>query len=287
MRPFLLNRFHLSTRFFQFKTKQILLHVVLLIISPLASARNLEEPPTDITYHAEGQVPIFTLESELRILKLPLDQKPLTSAGLNKNEIALTFDDGPDPEWTPVVLRTLKEHGVKATFFIMGKQAAAHPGLVKQILQEGHSIGNHTWDHAQLTKLTIEQARKEIQKTKDVLAKISSEVGLPIQPFFRFPFGDGALNPDLQSLIGEFNYANFFWRMSAHDSRTKDANVTLTWSVEMIEAYKKGIFLNHDVRPHTAKMLPYFLHELYLRGFKTIYFQAENTLDNNSLNVSQ
>lgn len=239
-------------------------------------ARNLEEPPTNITHRATGSLPVFSFESELRILKTPLDQKAKTTAGLKKREIALTFDDGPDPDWTPVVLQTLKDHGIKATFFLVGQKAKAHPELVKQILQEGHSVGNHTWNHAHLTKLSIEAARANIQKTKDVLDKIATQVGIPVQPFFRFPFGEGAKDPELLKLIGEFGYANFFWAMSAHDSRTKDPDVTLTWSVEMIEAHKAGIFLCHDVRAHTAKMLPYFLYELYRREFKIIYFQAES-----------
>jgi peptidoglycan/xylan/chitin deacetylase (PgdA/CDA1 family) len=252
-------------------------------LSSFSLARNLEEAPTEITHRAEGSIPIFTLASELRILPPPMDQTALTTGGLKKGEIALTFDDGPDPVWTPVVLNILRDHGVKATFFLVGRKAKAYPDLVKEILRDGHSIGNHTWDHSKLTLLSVDEARINIQKTKNILEKIGLEVGLLPQPFFRFPFGAGASNPIYKNLIGEFGYANFFWRMSAHDSRTKDPDVTLTWSIEMIEAYKRGIFLCHDVRPHTVKMLPYFLYELHRRGFKTIYHQAGPQVDNTIL----
>ncbi|MGZ3805879.1 MAG: hypothetical protein ACXVB4_16810, partial [Pseudobdellovibrionaceae bacterium] len=121
----------------------------------------------------------------------------------------------------------------------------------------------------------IEKVKEEITSTQKVLETISAEVQIPLQPFFRFPTGAGASKPELKALLKDLHLANFYWSMSAHDSRTQDPNVALNTSIEMIDKYKKGIFLLHGIHPAGLKMLPYFLSELHNRGYKTIYFKAK------------
>jgi peptidoglycan-N-acetylglucosamine deacetylase len=88
--------------------------------------------------------------------------KTETSGG----RIALTFDDGPDPRTTPPVLDTLREHGVKATFFVVGSQVEENPGLLRRIVREGHTIGNHTYDHANMSNLNPDEMRSELRNTQ-------------------------------------------------------------------------------------------------------------------------
>ena len=228
----------------------------------------------------------FTLPSEVQYIPVSASQQTMTGvnispavlnyAGMKKGEIALTFDDGPNPNTTPRVLQILRDHGIKATFFLVGHNVERYPDLVKQILLEGHSVGNHTWTHKAIGKdMSIADARQEIIRTHQALTRIASEINKPIQPFFRFPEGFGAGQTEQQNMIRALGLGNFHWAMSAHDSRTTDPEVTLRTSIEMLDKYGRGIFLCHDTRPHTVEMLPRFLEELNRRGYKTIYFQAQ------------
>jgi peptidoglycan/xylan/chitin deacetylase (PgdA/CDA1 family) len=100
-------------------------------------------------------------------------------------EIALTFDDGPNPAWTPRLLDTLAAHNVQASFFLLGNFARATPDLVRRIAAAGHLIGNHSWSHPDLSLESKARIRAELQQTSDTLAQI---LGAPVR-YFRPPFG--------------------------------------------------------------------------------------------------
>ena len=99
--------------------------------------------------------------------------------------IAMTFDDGPHPVLTPRLLDMLKARGIKATFFLIGENAAEYPDIVRRIAAEGHEIGNHTWNHPQLTKLSPAALREEIDRTSSTIAEI---IGKPLL-IMRPPYG--------------------------------------------------------------------------------------------------
>ena len=101
------------------------------------------------------------------------------------SELALTFDDGPSPIWTPRLLDTLAAHNVRATFFLLGERARAAPDLVRRIAAAGHLVGNHSWSHPNLARSSSARIRGELTQTQDTLAQILSA---PIK-FFRPPFG--------------------------------------------------------------------------------------------------
>ncbi|WP_156807442.1 polysaccharide deacetylase family protein [Effusibacillus pohliae] len=126
-------------------------------------------------------------------------------------QVALTFDDGPDLRFTPQILDILKQNGVKATFFIVGTRAQAHPEMVRRIVAEGHAIGNHTWDHPKLTKLTPQQIRDEVVRTDQLLDSI---VGY-YPALFRPPYG--LTNPDIVREIGAMGYKIIDWSVDTRD----------------------------------------------------------------------
>ncbi|MBW3626862.1 MAG: glycosyltransferase, partial [Actinobacteria bacterium] len=95
---------------------------------------------------------------------------PVRGAGPGRREVALTFDDGPDPRWTPEVLDVLDRHGVKATFFVTGSRVAAHSGIVRRAVSEGHEIGSHTFTHADLAGVSSLRADLELSLTQTVIA---------------------------------------------------------------------------------------------------------------------
>ncbi|WP_243521717.1 peptidoglycan-N-acetylglucosamine deacetylase [Bacillus pseudomycoides] len=108
------------------------------------------------------------------------------SGPYNKAEVALTFDDGPDPVFTPQILDKLKSYGVKGTFFLLGENAERYPNVVKRIADEGHIIGNHTYNHPNLAKVSDEEYRNQIVKTEEILKKL---VGYAPK-FIRPPYGE-------------------------------------------------------------------------------------------------
>ncbi|WP_373232445.1 polysaccharide deacetylase family protein [Cohnella sp.] len=130
---------------------------------------------------------------------------------LQKNLIALTFDDGPDRRFTPQVLDVLKKYKVKATFFLMGSRVAGHPDITKRIHQEGHSIGNHTYWHPKLWQESIDRMRWEVTQTD---AAIKNVVGYSPK-LFRAPYG--GLNDQLLAELGKMNFSVIGWSVDSMD----------------------------------------------------------------------
>src|SRR5262249_1101109 len=103
---------------------------------------------------------------------------------LQPKEVVLTFDDGPWPGRTPVVVAALAAECVKATFFPIGKHAMYRPDILKQVAEQGHTVGSHTWSHKNLEKLSVDEAKEEIEKG---VSAVHWALGGPEAPFFRFP----------------------------------------------------------------------------------------------------
>ncbi len=110
----------------------------------------------------------------------------VTRGSGTSRDIALTFDDVPDPRYTPQVLDILARHRVRATFFVVGSRAAKHPELVRRMVREGHLVGNHSYNHALFSRLSMYGFREQITKTDAVLTKLSG-----YRPrFIRPPYGE-------------------------------------------------------------------------------------------------
>ena len=121
-------------------------------------------------------------------LPLPrLGTKPATYAQVRVDQpyIAMTFDDGPSSETTPRLLEILKQRNIKATFFLIGENAASNPDIVRRILADGHEIGNHSWTHPQLSRLSDDRVTAEINKTQDAIKEASGFTPTLLRP----PYG--------------------------------------------------------------------------------------------------
>lgn len=110
----------------------------------------------------------------------------MTNGSRDKRVVSLTFDDAPDPRVTPAILDTLSQYHIRATFFLVGDRAAKHPELVKRIMREGHVIGNHSYNHAVLTKLPLSQFQQQIWKTDGIIKRIAGVSPRLIRP----PYGE-------------------------------------------------------------------------------------------------
>jgi len=128
-------------------------------------------------------------------------------------ELALTFDDGPNPAWTPQLLDTLAGHDVRATFFLIGRYAQAEPALVRRILSAGHVIGNHSWSHPNLAITATRRVEDELTRTRDALQQIA---GVPIH-WFRPPFG--GRRPVVLSIARDLGMTTVLWNAITTDWR--------------------------------------------------------------------
>lgn len=161
---------------------------------PLASPLIIDKITPNLQGGAESTVRSSHPASATVVNKI----KPIHYSGPTQGkQVALTFDDGPDNHFTLQILDILKKENVKATFFIIGERAKAHPDVVKRIVNEGHAIGNHSWDHPDFPKISSEQATEEVTKTQDELDSI---VGFR-PSLFRPPYGS-INDSDIQTITG-------------------------------------------------------------------------------------
>ena len=198
---------------------------------------------------------------------------------LADHEVVLTFDDGPAPATTPEVLDALKAQCVKATFFLIGRNAAAHPALVRREVAEGHSVGHHTWDHPALTLRSLSEAAAlaDIERgwAADDEAAYGSAAGAPRVPFFRFPgFGD---TPVLLDALAAKHVAVFGADLWASDWIPMTPEAQLDRLMERLRLAGRGIILLHDIKKQTAEMLPRFLVALKAEGFRVVHLAPGGT----------
>jgi peptidoglycan/xylan/chitin deacetylase (PgdA/CDA1 family) len=205
-------------------------------------------------------------------LQLGLKTYPQTLQ-LADHEVVLTFDDGPIQGTTDRVLDALEKECVKATFFVIGRNAEANPGLLRREYQAGETVGYHTYSHPAKTLRLLSDAAAQNDIDQGFAAVDRFLYGTagpePKVPFFRFPgFAD---TPPLVSWLSSRNIAVFgadFW---AFDWLEMTPEEELQIVLRTLEQHKHGILLLHDARRSTALMLPALLEELKKRGFKIVH----------------
>ena len=194
---------------------------------------------------------------------------------LTDKEVVLTFDDGPWPVNTPAVLKALADECTKAVFFPIGKHATYHPDILKQVAAAGHTVGAHTWSHANLNskKLDEQQVKDELEKG---FSAVKMALGAPPSPFFRFP--QLQHNPAGMTYLGTRNVAIFSCDLDSFDFRAKDAAQIVNAVMTKVEKQGKGIILMHDFQKHTAEALPSLLRRLKAGGYKVVHMKPKTPL---------
>ena len=196
-----------------------------------------------------------------KIFSLPVISK---TAGTPKY-IALTFDDGPSRKYTPILLDGLKERGVHATFFLMGKNIEGEEDIVKRMSEEGHLIGNHSYEHIQLTKAGAKAVWEAVEHTQEQIEAITGKRPEYIRP----PYGDW--NEELEEEIG---MTPVLWSLDSLDWKLKDTGKIIR---QVLKDVKDGdIILLHDIFPSSVEAALELIDILQKEGY--VFVTADELL---------
>jgi peptidoglycan-N-acetylglucosamine deacetylase len=208
--------------------------------------------------HSQNAPPQERAERASSAYRTTMSERP-------KVDIALTFDDGPDPNNTPKVLDALKRYDAKATFFVRGDQARAYPNLVRREYQEGHVVGNHSYDHPRLTTLTKPEVERQLRDTNEAI----TAAGAPKPKLFRPPWG--ATDADVERVADSLGMTQTLWEESAIvDEWGEDLATPASVCDQTVASAEPGaILLLHDgFTPSTADALPCILRRLKAQGYE-------------------
>jgi peptidoglycan/xylan/chitin deacetylase (PgdA/CDA1 family) len=181
----------------------------------------------------------------------------------DQRRVALTFDDGPDGEWTPEILDILDRYGVKATFFCVGMMIRYFPSVVRRLVEQGHVVGNHTWNHPHLPRLQPSQVRYELRRTSDELVRVAG-----VRPrLFRPPYGQ--LDEDVIREVIGMGYRIILWNVDSLCWAGLDGPQIAT--NVLMHMQPGGIVLMHSAggvnRLPTVQALPYIIDITRAAGY--------------------
>ncbi len=191
---------------------------------------------------------------------IPAPGRTAGALGGLPGQVALTFDDGPDPTWTPQVLDILDRYHVKATFFVLGAQVAKHPELARAIVERGHSIANHTWHHPNLTTLSQQNLVDELSGTSNVIRDATGQVVSCARP------PSGETNAHVNNTIAELGMRPALWSVDTRDW-TRPGTGAIVRSALSVRG--DGVVLMHDGggdRSQTVAALPAIIEGLQATG---------------------
>lgn len=180
----------------------------------------------------------------------------------SSKEIAITFDDGPHPDFTPKILAILKKFNVKATFFVVGEKAEQYPDLIRSELAQGHDVGNHTYHHVNLTRIPTDYIPIEIKACGDVIKDITGKA----PHLFRPPGGD--YDRDVATSVMSLGYTMVLWTDDPGDYASPGDKIIKTRLLQKVD--NGGIILIHDGIQQTIDVLPQILQNLQSRGYKFV-----------------
>ncbi|PYM01354.1 MAG: polysaccharide deacetylase family protein [Verrucomicrobia bacterium] len=176
---------------------------------------------------------------------IPEQKTTVSSVHVDGPYIALTFDDGPSEKLTPRLLDLLGQHHIHATFFVIGENVAQHPEILQRAVREGHEIGNHSWSHPNLAKMSDDAVRSQIKRTEEAITGAIGSRPVLLRP----PYG--SITPRQKHLI-------------------HDAGPNIVSSRILKETRPGSIVLSHDIHAQTIQAMPAPLTELEAKGFKFV-----------------
>jgi peptidoglycan/xylan/chitin deacetylase (PgdA/CDA1 family) len=185
------------------------------------------------------------------------------SVHVDEPYIAMTFDDGPSATLTPKLLDLLAAHHIKATFFLIGQNVVDHPEIAQRAAREGHEIGNHSWSHPNLGKMSDENVRRELRRTDEAIQNAIGRKPTLMRP----PYG--SLSARQKRWINqEFGYRIILWDVDPLDWKRPGPAVVCN---RILKGTRPGsIVLSHDIHPGTIEAMPATLEQLEAKHFKFV-----------------
>ena len=242
----------------------------ILIVCALAMAACSEAAPTEPAATACDNTGLGVE----RTITVAADTGSIESL-LNDGEVVLTFDDGPDPRRTPPVLDELDLHCTRATFFLLGSQADRHPAMVREIARRGHSLGGHSWSHANLTTLTAEAAHDEVSTGMDTVNAALTGTGAKAI-MFRFPFV--ATNAELSADIREMGLLEVGVTVDGADWTKNRPEASVDMILQKLDlAGRKGVILLHDPFDKSDERVNLLLSRLKRDGYRIVALNSAET----------
>jgi peptidoglycan/xylan/chitin deacetylase (PgdA/CDA1 family) len=177
--------------------------------------------------------------------------------------IALTLDDGPQAKLTPKLLDLLAAHHIKATFFVIGENVAEHPEIVTRAAHEGHEIGNHSWSHPNLGKMSDDAVRRQLQRTDEAIKSATGARPTLLRP----PYGSLSARQK-RWIHDEFGYRIILWDVDPLDWKRPGPAIVRSRIVKQTRS--GSIVLAHDIHPGTIEAMPAILDDLEAKGFKFV-----------------
>ena len=182
------------------------------------------------------------------------------SVNMSRPIVALTFDDGPHPDLTPRLLDILRQQGVRATFYVIGRNVETYPDIARRIVAEGHEIANHSWSHPALTSIGAGRLNSEIANTSQVIQRVTGRRPTNMRP----PYG--AINDRVRaSILRDHGLDVIMWSVDPLDWKRPGAEVVRRRLVE--GATPGGILLAHDIHPGTIEAMPGTIQDLKAKGY--------------------
>lgn len=229
-----------------------------------------EERPKDRSLAEPGNVLSFA-GPRTGLAGRTLRVSAMSDIRLARNEVILTFDDGPVPGKTEAILDILDRHGVKATFLMVGSMARAHPAIARKVAARGHAIGSHTQNHKNLGKMSFDSAVEEIAQGRQSVAAALIPTTGKAAPFFRFPYLSDT--PALRRHLAMNGIVVIDVDVDSKDYFPSSGDQVRDRTLAALERRGSGIVLLHDLHLRTVAMLPSLLDELHRRGFKVVNLQ--------------
>jgi peptidoglycan-N-acetylglucosamine deacetylase len=187
---------------------------------------------------------------------------------LAPGEVVLTFDDGPRADSTRAILAALAEQCIKATFFMVGEMAAKHPDVVQAVVEQGHTVGTHTWSHSNLRRLPADKMKQQIEAA---FTGVDKAAGAPVAPFFRYPYLSSSKSTI--AYLQSRNIAQCAIDIDSLDWRSRNPPSIIRRVMSQLEKRGRGIVLLHDTYPSTAAAVPLLLKELKAKGYKVVHLR--------------
>ncbi|NJN75688.1 MAG: polysaccharide deacetylase family protein [Synechococcaceae cyanobacterium RL_1_2] len=213
-----------------------------------------EEPAKNINDEGTLNESAVPIKSNGKTIDISWDNRESMIAQMPPQSIALTFDDGPHPVYTPQVLDLLKESGIKATFFLVGKRVEARCDLVKRIVAEGHEVANHSYTHPFFTQISASQQFSELEQTQKAIANCVGKDHTP--RWFRAPYGDQ--NQGVLQQAHKLGLSTALWSIDTEDwTKEHDADYIASAALKTIG---QDIILLHDSTESTEDFKHKFLH---------------------------